>query len=296
MVAAREEAGDGAGVVVLVVPEVRELAVGQEDERCTERLCIGERLLLGDVGVDCVSLGLDHGKRSASLVVEDVVGSAGCGDRRGEVENGYELADDVQISFGIGREDKIAKRGIGIQRLESNLAMAPAAVRGGALRALVFLDRELAPECGIGRRRAAIPARVCLGGCHRARTGKGSGSRQGWVGSIDRPLTRATKWSRVRRTESGTVAHPISSPAVPTIRSGPKVPAAASRSYTGAWVSNGRALDRWTTGPVAEESAACTSVPTIDLSSGSHPALPQPVVDGDSRVRFGMTSGHPESL
>ena len=92
------------------------------------------------------------------------------------------------------------------------------------------------------------------------------------VGSIERPLTRATKWSGVRRTESGTAAHPVSSPAAPTTRSGPKAPAAASRSYTGAWDSNGRARDRSTTGPAAEESAACTSVPTIDLSSGSQPA------------------------
>ena len=145
-VATREEAGDGTRVVVLVVPEVRELAVGQEDERCTKRLRVGERLLLGDIGIDGVSLGLDHGKRTASLVVEDVVGSATRGGRHGEIENGDELADYVQIAFGIRREDKIAKRGVGIQRFEPNLAMAPVAVRGGALCALVFLDRELTPE------------------------------------------------------------------------------------------------------------------------------------------------------
>ena len=54
------------------------------------------------------------------------------------------------------------------------------------------------------------------------------------VGSIERPVTRATKWSRVRRTDPGTGAHPISSPAVPTARSGPKAPPVAVRSYTGA--------------------------------------------------------------
>ena len=81
-IATREEAGDGARIVVLVVPEICELAVGQEDERCTKRLRVGERLLLG--GVDGVSLGLDHGKRTASLVVEDIVGTAARGSRRGE--------------------------------------------------------------------------------------------------------------------------------------------------------------------------------------------------------------------
>ena len=146
-VATREEAGDGARVVVLVVPEVRELAVGQENERCTERFRVGERLLLGDIGVDGVSLGLDYGKRTASLVVEDIVGTAARGSRRGEVENSDEFADHVQIAFGFGGEDEIAKRGVGIQRLEPNLAMAPVAVRGGSLCALVLLDRELTPEC-----------------------------------------------------------------------------------------------------------------------------------------------------
>ena len=102
-----------------------------------------------------VSLGLDHGQGTASLVVEDIVGSATRGGRRGKVENSDEFADHVQIAFGFGGEDKIAKRGVGIQRFEPNLAMAPVAVRGGALCALVFLDRELAPERGIGD--AALP-------------------------------------------------------------------------------------------------------------------------------------------
>ena len=141
-----EVAGDGTRVVVLVVPEVRKLAVGQEDERCTKRLRVGERLLLCDIGVDGVSLGLDHGKRTASLVVEDVVGTTARGSRRGEIENSDEFADHVQIAFGFGGEDKIAKRGIGIQRLEPDLAMAPVAVRRGAHCALVLLDRELAPK------------------------------------------------------------------------------------------------------------------------------------------------------
>ena len=92
------------------------------------------------------------------------------------------------------------------------------------------------------------------------------------VGSIERPVTRATKWSRVRRTDPGTGAHPISSPAAPAARSGPKAPAEAARSYTGAWVSKGRARDRSTQAPVCGGSGAGTSVPTIDLSCKSQPA------------------------
>ena len=75
-VAAREEAGDLTCVLVPVVPEVGQLAVGEEDERGAERLRVGQRLLLGDVGIDGVLLGLDHGQRAATLVVEDVVGAA----------------------------------------------------------------------------------------------------------------------------------------------------------------------------------------------------------------------------
>ena len=73
----REEAGDGAGVVVLVVPEVGQLPVGEKDEGRFERLGVGQGLLLRHVGVDGVSLGLDDGERAAALVVEDVVGAAG---------------------------------------------------------------------------------------------------------------------------------------------------------------------------------------------------------------------------
>ena len=75
-VAAGEEAGDLACVLVPVVPEVGQLAVGEEDERRAEGLRVGQRLPLGDVGIDGVLLGLDHGQRAPALVVEDVVGAA----------------------------------------------------------------------------------------------------------------------------------------------------------------------------------------------------------------------------
>ena len=68
---------DEPGIVVLVVPEVDQLAVGQEDERRAECLGIGQGLLLRHVRVD----GRSSSPRSTasgrpSLVVEHIVGAA----------------------------------------------------------------------------------------------------------------------------------------------------------------------------------------------------------------------------
>ena len=294
-VAAREEAGDGAGVVVLVVPEVRELAVGQEDERCTERFRVGERLLLGDIGVDGVSLGLDHGQGTASAVVEDVVGSAARGGRRGKIENGDEFADHVQIAFGLGREDEIAKRRIGIQRLEPDLAMAPVAVRGGTLRALVLLDRELAPERGIGD--AALPHEHEL--ALAAATAVGSEQAMGAVGdgglhrssadARDEMIARETNGCGHRRPPdlvAGRTHHPVGS------------------EGTGGgfqFVHGCMGLERTRAGPI-DDRGGRGGLRRMDLRSDHRlvervpSGLSQPVVDCDTCVRFGMTSGHPVCL
>ena len=71
----REEAGDGAGVVVPVVPEVRQLAVGQKNEGGVERLRVGQCLLFRNVWINGVFLCLDNRERAAAAVIEDVVGS-----------------------------------------------------------------------------------------------------------------------------------------------------------------------------------------------------------------------------
>ena len=98
----------------------------------------------------------------------------------------------MQIALGVGREDEIAERGIGIQRLESNLAMAPVAVRRSGLRALVLLDRELAPQRGIGD--AALPHERELALAAAAATDpEQAWEPSGMTDSIERPLTRATK-------------------------------------------------------------------------------------------------------
>ena len=92
-VAAGEEAGDLACVLVSVVPEVGQFAVGEENERRAECLRVGQRLLLGDIGIDGVLLGFDHGQRAAALVVEDVVGAA----VRAVIGRGVDLGPDHRL-------------------------------------------------------------------------------------------------------------------------------------------------------------------------------------------------------
>ena len=108
-IAAREEAGDGTRVVVLVVPEVGQIAVGQEDEGCSQGLGVGQRLLLGDVGVDGVLLGFDDGQGASALVIEDVVGPSALGFLSfGPLEDTDELANDAEVALGPRIEDEVA--------------------------------------------------------------------------------------------------------------------------------------------------------------------------------------------
>ena len=117
-IAAREEASDLSSVVILIVPEIGQLTVSQKNERCAERLGIGQRLLLGGIWIDGVPLGLNHGEWPTALVVEDIVGATGC---RLAFFNCFEyadeFADDAQVALGAGVKDEVAISRIGIERL-----------------------------------------------------------------------------------------------------------------------------------------------------------------------------------
>ena len=58
-----------------------------------ERLRVGQSLLLGDVGIDGVLLGFDHGQGAPALVVEDVVGAA----VRAVIGRGVDLGPDHRL-------------------------------------------------------------------------------------------------------------------------------------------------------------------------------------------------------
>ena len=230
-----------------------------------------------------------------SAVVEDVVGSATRGGRCGKIENGDEFADHVQIAFGLGREDEIAKRRIGIQRLEPDLTMAPVAVCGGAPRALVFLDRELAPECGIGD--AALPHEHELALAAAAAVGSEQAVGAVRDGGLHRTSADARDEVVVRETNGFGHRRP------PDLVSGlSHNPVGSEGTGSGLQVVHGRmGLERTRAGPV-DNRAGRRRIRRVDLGADHRlvervPAgLPQPIVDCDSRIRFGMTSGHPMFL
>ena len=294
-VTARKEVGDRPRIVVLVVPEVGDLAVCQEDERGSERLRIRERLLLGNVRVDGVPLGFDHGEGTASLVVQDVVGAASRGGRRGKVKNCHELADHPQLAFGIGRKDEVVERGIGIQRLEPNLVMTPISFHRGSLRAFVLLDRKLASERGIDdtalpdEHELSLAGAATLGskqavsairndGFHRASADLGDevlGSQANRFGNRNPTDLVANHAHRAVGSESAGCGYQVEQGSVGLERPGTRtIDHCVSRRRT----------HRRDFGP---DHRLVPQVPT---------GLPQPVVNRDSRVRFGMTKRHPTIL
>ena len=300
-VPAREEAGDGARIVVRVVPEIGGVAVGQEDERRPERLRVGKRLLLGDVRVEGIPLGLDDRQRAATPVVEDVVGAALRFGRRGEVEHGDELADHVQVVFGAGGEDEIAERGIGIQRFQPDLAVAPASVRGSGLRALVFLDRELAPQCGIGgsalpdEHEPALAAAAPVGAKQAMGAVRDGGLHRAATDARDEVVAREAHGSGHRRPTDLVAGRPY----------GP----VGSESAGGSCqvVHGGVGLEGTGAGPIDPwtGSRGVRGIRRLDFGADHRlvaqvPAGPaQQIVDHDPRVRFGIAGGHrgfPRSL
>jgi hypothetical protein len=72
-----EKRVDDAGIVILVVPEVDQFAVGQEDEGGADLLGVRQRLLLCDIGLNGLPLGFDDGQRPAALVQQDIIGAPG---------------------------------------------------------------------------------------------------------------------------------------------------------------------------------------------------------------------------
>ena len=64
----REEGIDDACIVVLVIPEVDQLAIGQEDERRLKLPGIGQRLLLGHIGMNGFLLGFHNCQRATPLI------------------------------------------------------------------------------------------------------------------------------------------------------------------------------------------------------------------------------------
>jgi hypothetical protein len=106
-IAAREERDHDAGVVVLVIPEIDQLAVGKEDERRAQLLGVGERLLLGDVRVNRLLLGFDHRQGPAVSGIEHVVGATGAvGSRFGRNAGvARRLVGDVDRATGRSHQD-----------------------------------------------------------------------------------------------------------------------------------------------------------------------------------------------
>ena len=173
--------------------------------------------------------------------------------------------------------------------------MAPVAVRGGALCALVFLDRELAPERGIGD--AALPhehefalAATAAVGSEQAMGAVGDGGlHRSSADARDEMIARETNGFGHRRPPdlvAGRTHHPVGS----------------EGTGGGLQVVHGRmGLERTCAGPI-DDRAGRRRIRCPDLSADHRfvervPArLPQPIVDGNSRVRFGMTSGHPVFL
>ncbi len=76
-VAAGEKRIDDACVVVLIVPEIDQFAIGKEDERRTDLLGVRQGLLLGGVRLNGLFLGLDDGQRTAALIEQYVIRPTG---------------------------------------------------------------------------------------------------------------------------------------------------------------------------------------------------------------------------
>ena len=64
---------DEASVVVGVVPEIDQFAIGEEDKWCAYTLGIGQGLLLGDIGVNGGAFGFDDGEGAPVLRQQDII-------------------------------------------------------------------------------------------------------------------------------------------------------------------------------------------------------------------------------
>ncbi len=73
------EGVDDAGVVVGIVPEVDQFAIGQKDKRRSEPFGVRKRLLFGGIGMEGRTFGLDDRKGPSILRKKDIVG-ASCRD------------------------------------------------------------------------------------------------------------------------------------------------------------------------------------------------------------------------
>ena len=196
----------------------------------------------------------------------------------------------MQIAFGLGGEDETAKRRIGVQRLEPDLAMAPVAVGGGALRALVLLDRELAPERGVGD--AALPYKHEL--ALAAAAAVGSEQTVGAIGDGGLHRSSGDARNKVVGREADGFGHRRPPDLVCCC---PYNPVGSEGTGGSLQVIHGRMDVEGTRAGMIDDRGS-RGLRRMDLRSDHRlvervPAgLPRPIVDNDSRVRFGMTSGH----
>ncbi len=73
------ELGDELGAAVLEIPEVMDVAVGEDDEAHVFGVGVGAGLFLADEGVLTLALGFENNEGKAVLIEEDVIGVAvGC--------------------------------------------------------------------------------------------------------------------------------------------------------------------------------------------------------------------------